>query len=134
MFTIAKTKEKRAAYMRRYRAAKSSTEEKIKQNTHKKHYRASKSSADQKTKHNEYMRNCRPSKASVEEKAKHNAYMKQYRENDNVQFWISKCHNMINQGPLYVCTCCDQLLYKHSALNDDKLRQSNSDILKREKF
>ena len=36
---------------------------------------------------------------------------------------------MVSQGPFYICTCCDQLWYKHSD-QANKLRQQNPDILK----
>ena len=45
-----------------------------------------------------------------------------------MQFSISNFHEVISQGPLYICTCCDQLWYKHSVLQADRLRQSNPDI------
>ena len=36
---------------------------------------------------------------------------------------------MVSQGPFYICTCCDQLWYKHSD-QANKQRQQNPDILK----
>ena len=35
---------------------------------------------------------------------------------------------MIAQGPLYICTCCDQLWYKHGVVNSNKLKESNPNI------
>ena len=35
---------------------------------------------------------------------------------------------MIAQGPLYICTCCDQLWYKHGVVNANKLRECNPNI------
>ena len=43
---------------------------------------------------------------------------------------ITKFHQIVNQGPLYVCTCCDQLWYKHSVTNADQIRQSVPEIIK----
>ena len=43
---------------------------------------------------------------------------------------ICKFHEIVFQGPLYICTCCDQLWYKHSVLHADKLMQSNPDVEK----
>ena len=43
---------------------------------------------------------------------------------------ICKFHEIGSQGPLYICTCCDQLWYKHSVLHADKLMQSNPDVEK----
>ena len=34
----------------------------------------------------------------------------------------------MKQGPLYICTSCDQMWYRHSVINADKLRYSNPDI------
>ena len=48
----------------------------------------------------------------------------------NVEFAIKKIHEIVNQGPQYICTCCDQLWYKHSVLNANKLRKSNCYIHK----
>ena len=38
---------------------------------------------------------------------------------------ISKFHDIVSHGPLYVCSCCDQLWYKHSVSSADKLTNSN---------
>ena len=38
---------------------------------------------------------------------------------------ISRFHNIVSQGPLYICSCCDQLWYKHSVFPAAKLRNSN---------
>ena len=41
---------------------------------------------------------------------------------------ISLFHQIISKGPIYICTCCDQLWYKHSVKGADKLRESYPDI------
>ena len=38
---------------------------------------------------------------------------------------ISKFHDIVSHGPLYICSCCDQLWYKHSVSSADKVTQSN---------
>ena len=89
-----------------------------------KRYRASKASAEEKEQRNEYKKKCRESKSSPEKKAKRNGYQKKYKASkasaempsNNMQFFISKFHEVVSQGPLYVSTCCDQLCYKHSML------------------
>jgi len=43
---------------------------------------------------------------------------------------IRKFHTAVSSGPLYICTCCDQLWYKHSVTTAKKLRISNPDIVK----
>lgn len=57
--------------------------------------------------------------------------MKSYRaKKSNIEYYICKFHELVSQGPVYICTCCDQLWYKHSVLKTDKLRKQNPDILK----
>ena len=56
---------------------------------------------------------------SNEEREKNNQYMKSYQtKKKNIKFWISKFHDIVSQGSLYIkfCTCCDQLFHKHSVL------------------
>ena len=43
----------------------------------------------------------------------------------NMDEVIKRFHNMVSQGPLYICSCCDQLWYKHSVSTADKIRKSN---------
>ena len=40
-------------------------------------------------------------------------------ENINELAPVRKFHNSVSAGPLYICTCCDQLWYKHSVLPAD---------------
>ena len=108
---IRKRKQHRGSYMRQYRASKDSPEKRAKRNEYQRSYRQSKASPAKRAKRNEYQRSCRQSRISV-------------------KFSIEKFHETLNQGPFYVCTCCDQLWYKHSVLNANKLRQSIPDIVK----
>ena len=32
---------------------------------------------------------------------------------------ITEFHNAISKGPLYICTCCEQLLYRDSLYQDE---------------
>ena len=34
---------------------------------------------------------------------------------------VRKFHNSVSAGPLYICTCCDQLWYKHSFFDLNEL-------------
>ena len=43
---------------------------------------------------------------------------------------VRKFHNSVSAGPVYICTCCDQLWYKHSVSSADRLRLINPDITK----
>ena len=44
--------------------------------------------------------------------------------------FISQFHEVVSQGPVYTCTCCDQLWYRHSVLSAKNLKCSNPDIVK----
>ncbi len=43
---------------------------------------------------------------------------------------IKDFHNLVSNGPLYRCTCCDQLWYKHSVLPADRIGLANLNIVK----
>jgi len=47
-----------------------------------------------------------------------------------LEFHIAKFQEIVSQGPLYMCTCCDQLSYKHSIVRADVLKQCNPKINK----
>ena len=89
----------------------------------------------------------------MESKKKQSSYMKKYRaskrlgdqnaetinagkeifqgtSNKNIGFYMSQFHEVIFKGALYICTCCDQLWYKHSMFNVEKLRSSHLDFVK----
>lgn len=128
-------KAKNARYMRKYRACKSLHEhvshQKERERKYKQSYRKRVSSEEQRPKANAYMKNYRASKASKEQRTKVNAYMKSYRaKKSNIEYYICKFHELVSQGPVYICTCCDQLWYKHTVLKTDKLRKQNPDIHK----
>ena len=56
-------------------------------------------------------------------------YQRNYgASNASLQFLITKFHDMVSQGPLYVCSCCDQSWCKHSVLHADKPTHSNPEI------
>ena len=43
---------------------------------------------------------------------------------------IADFHNNVSNGPVYICTCCDQLWYKHSVSLADKIRASYPNAVK----
>jgi heterodisulfide reductase subunit A-like polyferredoxin len=49
---------------------------------------------------------------------------------NNITQLIGNFHNSVSTGPLYVCTCCEQLWYKHSVCPADRIRLVNPDIAK----
>ena len=59
--------------------------------------------------------------------------MKQKRsepQNQSLQSLILKFHKIVSEGPLYVCSCCDQLWYKHSVSSATALKKTNPGIEK----
>ena len=51
-------------------------------------------------------------------------------ENTDKLALVRRFHNSVSAGPLYICTCCDQLWYKHSVLPADRVRMVNPDMTK----
>ena len=45
---------------------------------------------------------------------------------------IRKFRTAVSSGPLFICSCFDQLWYKHSVTAAKKIRISNPDIVKME--
>ena len=52
-------------------------------------------------------------------------------QSEPLQSLISKFHDIVSQGPLYICTCCDQLWYRHSVVPAATLKENNPDVQKR---
>ena len=78
------------------------------------------------------MREYRASKASVQ----NNNYSCQgndenpQKQPNSLKDLISKFHRIVNNGPVYVCSCCDQLWYKNGVHSAAKLRERNPNIVK----
>jgi hypothetical protein len=73
---------------------------------------------------------------SIQAKQKKRLYAKEYRKQKRCEFeplqsLISKFNDIVSQGPLYICTCCDQLWYKHSVITVTTLKENNPDVQKR---
>ena len=81
-------------------------------------------------KNNAYMREYMKRKRSTEDpqsKQKRNEKDKEYKKrkrseplNQSIESLILSFHNIVSQGPLHICSCCDQLWYKHSVLPEKK--------------
>ena len=61
----------------------------------------------------------RASAISREAKQKKILYAKEYRKQKRLEFepvqsLLFKFDDDVSQGPLYICTCCDQLWYRHA--------------------
>jgi len=53
-------------------------------------------------------------------------YCKSISTNSTITDEIQKFHAVVSRGPLYICSCCDQLWYRHSVVAAEKLRLSNA--------
>ena len=59
-----------------------------------------------------------------------NCSMKRLQNKTLMNQLIANFHNAVSNGPVYICTCCDQLWYKHSVCRADKIRASNPNAVK----
>ena len=129
-------KQKRKQYMKEYRQRKQVSES----------FQAPIQSPEFKQKRKQYMKEYRQRKRvgkslqapiqSPEFKQKRKQYMKEYREQKHfdgksLQNLIAKFHDIASQGPLYICTCCDQLWYKHSVIPATALKKINPSVQKK---
>ena len=131
-----KSKRKnRAAHMKEYRKATDSLEKRAKLNENKRKCRAALNTPEKIAKHNADVRSSQAALISPERKAKCNAYDRHHAAvlkdtNTSVDVSVKKFHDIVKQGPVYICSCCDQLWYKHSVVNACKLRESQLDSAK----
>ena len=116
-------KKRHAAYMRQYRL-KQTPEDKKKQAAAKQKS-CLKQTAEQKQKHVAQMRKYRSKQ--TEQKACCTANGKEH----NIHVFdslISKFHNIVSSGPFYICSCCDQMWYRHSVVFALQVRENNPGI------
>ena len=111
-------KKRHAEYMRQYRL-KQTPEDKKKQAAAKQKSRL-KQTAEQKKKHVAQMRKYRLKQ--TEQKACCTA---NGREHNIIDSLISKFHDIVSSGPFYICSCCDQMWYRHSVVSALKVRENN---------
>ena len=123
-------KAKENEYQRNNRKANKTPEKTAKRNEYLRNYRKANKTPEKKAKKNQYQRNYRKVNMTSEKKEKQNEYLRRYRKDHvlSIEDSITKYHQLVIKGPLYICTCCDQLWYKHSVVSADKLRQTNPDI------
>ena len=129
-------KQKRKQYMKEYRQEKQVSES----------FQTPIQSPEFKQKRKQYMKEYRQQKQvsesfqtpiqSPEFKQKRKQYMKEYRKQKHfhgepLQNLIAKFHDVASQGPLYICTCCDQLWYKHSVIPATALKKNNPSVQKK---
>ena len=134
------TKEKNNEYMREYmktRRATKNPETKEKNNEYMREYMKTKrtnENTETKEKNNEYMRDYMKTKRANKnpeiQKENYNKYMRRYRKQKQsntrtMEDLIKMFHGIVSNGPLYVCSCCDQLWYKHSVSPAVSVRRTN---------
>lgn len=56
--------------------------------------------------------------------------VKKKTANTTVANEVRKFHAAVSEGPMYICSCCDQLWYKHSVTTAEKLRLCNPSVIK----
>ena len=49
---------------------------------------------------------------------------------DPIAVLVTEFHKDVSEGPLFICTCCSQLWYKHSVCPAERTRVSNPNMLK----
>lgn len=125
-------KAERNKRQKAYRAKLASPSKKAERNEQQTAYRAKLASPGEKAEHNEQQKAYRAKVASPEKRTKLNECKKTYRTKTvtkvDIESVISKFHEIVAQGRLYICTCCDQLWYKHTVVNAKKLKKSNPEI------
>ena len=52
------------------------------------------------------------------------------QKNRTLEATIDKFHCAVSKGPLFICTCCDQLWYKHSVCCAENTRLTNPNTIK----
>ena len=55
-------------------------------------------------------------------------YTPNEREHNIFDSLISKFHNIVLSGPFYICSCCDQMCYRHSVVSALKVRENNPSV------
>ena len=81
----------------------------------------------------QYMKRYRAERVSDATKELHNSYKKNYRavkklQNCDIEFHIAKFHEAVSKGPFYICSCCDQLWYKHSVVHAETFKKGKPEI------
>lgn len=125
------SKRKHNEYMREYRKKRKTEADKKNANEYMRNYRKTRPD-ELRQNYNAYMREYRASKASEQ----NNNYSQQrndenpQKQQKSLKDLISKFHRIVSIGPVYLCSCCDQLWYKHSVHSAAKLRERNPNIVK----
>ena len=125
------SKRKHNEYMREYRKKRKTDADKKKTNEYVRRYRKTRPDGLRQN-YNAYMREYRASKASEQ----NNNYSCEGNDENpqkqpiSLKDLISTFHRIVNNRPVYVCSCCDQLWYKHSVHSATKLSERNPNIVK----
>ena len=62
---------------------------------------------------------------TMKDNKEHNSILNCDHNDQNMHNLIKKFHAAVSKGPMYICSCCDQLWYKHSVITAQKVRLSN---------
>ena len=120
---------KRNAYMREYMKRKRKTDNNQKYNVYMREYKKRKRSEQKKQKaEKEHSINVHVNATDLEDNGLQHDNQIQQTESAYEKNLISNFHDIVSKGPLYICSCCDQLWYKHSVSSAQTLRHVNPHI------
>lgn len=83
-----------------------------------------------KRQYNKRTRESESSKSKEKRLSKQRSYLRQQEDCKTIADLVTKFHSLVSEGPLYICTCCNQLWYKHSVYQAARTRLTNPDITK----
>ena len=111
-------KTKHNAYMREYRNKKKADQNRKKKSNENNHTLECEVEAHSLTTNKNQTAECQNGLATTTTKSNE----KNKKSMDN---FITRFHKLVFHGPLYICSCCGQLWYKHSVSCTDTIRKSN---------
>ena len=111
-------KTKHNAYMREYRKKKKADQNTKKKSNENNHTLECEVEAHSLTTNKNQTAECQNGLATTTTKSNE----KKKKSMDN---FITRFHKLVFHGPLYICSCCGQLWYKHSVSCTDTIRKSN---------
>ena len=111
-------KTKHNAYMREYRKKKKADQNRKKKSNENNHTLQCEVEAHSLTTNKNQTAECQNGLATTTTKSNE----KNKKSMDN---FITRFHKLVFHGPLYICSCCGQLWYKHSVSCTDTIRKSN---------
>ncbi len=127
-----KRKQNQSTAEKQKKAAYKNTEDKQKNNAYMREYRRKRkqnqSTAEKQEKNAQRRVYMRKKRAQQKKENTVNVQFQQTESQPQLQNLISKFHDIVSNGPLYICSCCDQLWYKHSVSHALSLRNHNPGV------